>query len=173
MELSLQQAKSHLLEISDSLLQLNLNLAAVRTAEFSQFPLHRPQVGEVESELGRVLASWQETHGKMSQAERRQQERKVCRQQQQFSHLVSHRLSRLVGAEQFVNTNQQCEGCDTSSVNKSTSSLSRILRLGLVSGVVVVSVLSLSVLWSYNKCQNSYYHQIWPVLSFSGGPRPY
>jgi len=169
-----EQAKSHLLEISDSLFQLNLSLVTLRTGQFSQFPLRSLDVAEVERELGRVYAAWQETHGKVSQAENRNQEREVCRHQEQFSDLVSHRLSRLIRTEEFVSSDKHGDNQNPREEEKPASTLSRLLRFGLVSSVMVVSVLSVSAyLWTHNKCEHNYYNQIWPVLSFSAGPRPY
>ena len=155
--------------------QLNLSLVSLRALHLPNFPQRNLDVAEVESELGRVYRAWQETHGKVSQAEMRNQERKAWRHQEQFSDLVSQRLSRLLRAEQFVSNNKNCDhSIDQSDDDKKPSSpLSKMLKFGLVSGVMLVSVLSVTYLWSYNKCQQNYYNQIWPILSFSAGPRPY
>ena len=163
----LQQAKSHLLEISDSLFQLNLSLASLRSVVYPQFPLHKLDVAEVETELGRLYRGWQEAHLKVSQAEKRSEESQVSRHREEFSDLVAQRLTRLARTQQYIDHNNQSDDI------KPTSTFRRILRFGLVSSVMLASIFSVSYLWSYNKCQHNYYNQIWPILSFSAGPRPF
>ena len=147
--------------------QLNLSLVSLRTAVYPQFPLHKLDVAEVETELGRLYRGWQETHLKVSRAEKRYEESQVSRHRQEFSDLVRQRLTRLARTQQYIDHNNPRD--DT----KPPSTFRRILRFGLVSSVMVASVLSVSYLWSYNNCQHNYYNQVWPLLSFSAGPRPF
>ena len=50
----------------------------------------------------------------------------------------------------------------------------RVVRVGLVSGLVLASLLSSSYLWTAARCQHSYHAAVWPLLTFSSsGPRPY
>jgi len=162
-----EQAKSHLLEISDSLFQLNISLTSLRTVLYPQFPLHKLDVAEVESELGQLYRAWQSAHLKVTQAEKRYEESEVSRHREEFSDLVSQRLTRLARTQQYIDHNNHPDHSEP------PSTFRRILRFGLVSSVMLASFLSVTYLWSYNKCQNNYYNQIWPVLSFSAGPRPF
>ena len=156
-----------MLEISDSLFQLNLRLVSLRSAVFPQFPGHKLDLAEVEAELGRLYRAWQEAHQKVSQVEKRYEESQVSRHREEFSDLVSQRLTRLVRTQQYIDHSKPREP------SQPPSTFRRLLRYGLVSGVMVASLLSVSYLWSYNQCQNNYYNQLWPLLSFSPGPRPF
>ena len=147
--------------------QLNLRLVSLRSAVFPQFPGHKLDLAEVEAELGRLYRAWQEAHQKVSQVEKRYEESQVSRHREEFSDLVSQRLTRLVRTQQYIDHSKPREP------SQSPSTFRRLLRYGLVSGVMVASLLSVSYLWSYNQCQNNYYNQLWPLLSFSPGPRPF
>ena len=47
---------------------------SLRTVVYPQFPLHKLDVAEVETELGRLYRAWQAAHLKVSQAEKRFEE---------------------------------------------------------------------------------------------------
>ena len=147
--------------------QLNLRLVSLRSAVFPQFPLHKLDVAEVESELGRLYRGWQEAHLKVSQTEKRFEESQVFRHREEFSDAVSQRLTRIVRTQQYIEHSNHRDD------SKPPSTFRRILRFGLMSGVMLASLVSVTYLWSHNKCQNNYYNQIWPILSFSAGPRPF
>ena len=172
-----QQVKSHLLEISDTLFQLNMSL---HNAKSSLTSPHSLQVSEVEAKLRMVYSRWQATHQHLSQAENKHQRDQFYRQQGEFCNILSDKLSRVARTEEFVNNNTDTKDCDNAikAVENGDDSPGwwwrRLIKYSLVSGLVMVSMISSSYLWSYNKCQHGYYSSVWPMISFSSvGPRPY
>ena len=172
-----QQVKSHLLEISDTLFQLNMSL---HNAKSSLTSPHSLQVSEVEAKLRMVYSRWQATHQHLSQAENKHQRDQFYRQQGEFCNILSDKLSRVARTEEFVNSNIDTKDCDNAikAVENGDDSPGwwwrRLIKYSLVSGLVMVSMISSSYLWSYNKCQHGYYSSVWPMISFSSvGPRPY
>ena len=167
-----QQVKSHLLEISDTLFQLNMSL---HNAKSSLTSPHSLLVSQVEAKLRTVYSRWQMTHQHLTTAENKHQRDQFYRQQGEFCNILSDKLSRVARTEEFVNSNTNTKDCDNKDDNDSPSWWwRRLIKYSLVSGLVMVSLISSSYLWSYHKCQHGYYSSVWPVISFSSvGPRPY
>ena len=154
-----------MLEVSDSLFQLNIGLHSLR----SSHAVHSPEVAEVEAELGLVYTKWQEVHTSLARAEVSLQRSEAKRKQGEFSSLLTSRLSALASED---TDHDDGDGDDKMSV--SGGWWRSVMRAGLVSGLLVASLVSGSLLWSQARCQHSYYSSVWPMLSYSViGPRPY
>lgn len=136
-------------------------------------------VGVVEANLRTVYSRWQMTHQHLTNAENKHQRDQFYRQQGEFCNILSDKLSRVARTEEFVNSNtantKDCDNKDDDSEDDSPSWWwRRLIKYSLVSGLVMVSLISSSYLWSYHKCQHGYYSSVWPMISFSSvGPRPY
>ena len=159
-----QQVKSHLLEISDSLFQLNLRLHSLQSSPSSI----SPEVTEVEAELRLVYSRWQEVHSDLTRAEVRHQRAEVQRRQGEFSSLLCERLSELNSCKE-----DETEA-DGDQLPASGGWWRSVVKVSFVSSLLLASVVSAGLLWSQAKCQHLYYSSVWPMLSYTVmGPRPY
>ena len=161
-----QQAKSHMLEISNTLFSLNIDLHSLMTEP----PL--TYHSEVESKLRSTYYKWQLTFETLKDEELRHQQRQLRIQQDEFRETLINKLSRYHRTKEFVNNIR--DKPETSEPSEAGSWWNRFLKYSIVSGVICVTLMSSSYFWSYNKCQQSYYSSIWPLLTFSSyGMRPY
>ena len=125
----------------------------------------------MEAELGQVYRQWQLVHSSLARAEVRLQRSEMQRQQGEFSCQLSQRLSQLASEDQ--------EDEDDSDDHHQMSPVSggwwrSVIKAGLVTSLLLASVVSGGLLWSQARCQHSYYSSVWPLLSYSAiGPRPY
>ena len=129
----------------------------------------------VESRLRDTYTRWQRSHHLLTLEEAKHHEEYMRRQQGAFGHTLAEKLDRLVRTEEYVNTtNSFAVASGEVSSKEATSWWCKFLKYSLVSGVVVASMMSSSYLWSYNKCQQSYFSSVWPLLTFTSyGPRPF
>ena len=122
----------------------------------------------MEAELGRVYREWQQVHTSLARAEVRHQRSEMQRQQGEFSSQLSSRLSHLASEEQVEVTD------DHHQMSVSGGWWRSVMKAGLVTSLLLASVVSGGLLWSQARCQHSYYSSVWPLLSYSAiGPRPY
>ena len=162
--------------MSDSLFQLNLGLHSLR----STLPAQSSEVTEVEAELGRVYAKWQEVHTGLARAEVSLQRSEAIlgrsalrsearRHRGEFGSQLTTRLSALTSDDTSDAGDHQMPASSVSD-----GWWRSVMKVGLVSGLVLASVVSGGLLWSEARCQHSYYSSVWPMLSYSAiGPRPY
>ena len=163
--------------MSDSLFQLNLGLHSLRSSLQAQ----SPEVTEVEAELGRVYANWQEVHTGLARAEVSLQRSEAIlgrsalrsearRHQGEFSSSqLTSRLSALTSDDTSDAGDHQMPASSVSG-----GWWRSVMKAGLVTSLLLASVVSGGLLWSQARCQHSYYSSVWPLLSYSAiGPRPY
>ena len=128
-----------------------------------------PEAAEMEAELGRVYREWQQVHSSLAKAEVRHQRSEMQRQRGEFSCQLSSRLSQLASEEQV-------EDSEDHQMSPSVSGgwWRSVMKAGLVTSLLLASVVSGGLLWSQARCQHSYFSSVWPLLSYSViGPRPY
>ena len=119
----------------------------------------------MEAELAKVYRQWQEVHTGLARAEVGLQRSEVRRQQGEFTSLLSSRLSELAS---------EADSDDQEMTSVSGGWWRSVLKAGLVSGLVMASMVTGGLLWTQVRCQHSYYSSVWPLLSYSViGPRPY
>jgi len=164
-----EQVKSHLLEISDSLLQLNMSLHKLRTKS----KLVNPDPSKLEEKLQNLYEKWRLTHQAVTEAENKHHSYQMEKQHGEFSELLTEKLSRLVRTEEYVTNASDYRG-ENGDKSGGGGWWRSVVKYSLVTGVVLVSLVSASYVWSYNRCQHGYYSTIWPLITFTTtGPRPY
>jgi len=165
-----EQVKSHLLEISDTLLQLNMSLHKIR----SKSKLINPEQCHLEEKLQKLYEKWRLTHQAVTDVESKHHCYQIEKQQGEFSELLTEKLSRLVRTEEYVKNNSDFNGKSDDKSGGGGGWWRSLVKYSLVTGVVLVSLVSASYVWSYSKCQHGYYSTIWPLITFTTtGPRPY
>ena len=165
-----QQVKSHLLEISDTLLQLNMSLHKIR----SKSKMVNPEQCHLEEKLQKLYEKWRLTHQAVTDVESKHHCYQIEKQQGEFSELLTEKLSRLVRTEEYVKNNSDFNGKSGDKSGGGGGWWRSLVKYSLVTGVVLVSLVSSSYVWSYSKCQHGYYSTIWPLITFTtAGPRPY
>ena len=124
----------------------------------------------MEAELGKVYRQWQLVHSGLARAEVRLQRSEMQRQQGEFSCQLSQRLSQLASEDQ-----EDDDSDDHHQMSPVSGGWWRsVMKAGLVTSLLLASVVSGGLLWSQARCQHSYYSSVWPLLSYSAiGPRPY
>ena len=166
-----QQAKSHLLEISETLFQLNISLHNLSISPAWQQYCH----SWVEAKLRETYTKWQHSHHLLAMEEAKHHEQDLQRQQGAFSNSLALRLQRLARTEEYVNTTSDYTASTEEETNPEAPSWwNKFIKYSLVSGVLIASLVSSSYFWSYNQCQQGYFSTIWPLLTYSSfGPRPF
>ena len=158
--------KSGLLELSDLLFDCNL---AVRVAG----------AAGAAARLTQLYTDWRELHQLVTRTET---EACLARIQSTAHISTPQPLGKIAKLLILALTDHKFDIlCDIIAVGDSKTTAAgggvgwggRLARLGLVSGLLLATSLTLSFYWGAGECNTRYYNQIWPVLSFTPGPRPF